>query len=89
MAKFRKKPVVVDVMTFDEFVNYAKAHSLPPHWSFDYNGCSITHEHDACYLIPTLEGVFRFTPEDVLITGIKGEIYPCKVEIFNKIYEPL
>lgn len=28
-----------------------------------------------------------FTPEDVLITGVKGEIYPCKIDIFNSTYE--
>jgi len=28
----------------------------------------------------------KFTPEDVLITGIKGEIYPCKIDIFRATY---
>jgi hypothetical protein len=26
--------------------------------------------------------------DDMLITGVKGEIYPCKVEIFQATYEP-
>lgn len=29
----------------------------------------------------------RFTREDMLITGIKGEIYPCKKDIFHATYE--
>jgi hypothetical protein len=47
----------------------------------------ITHENDDCYLIPTLEGTMKFTRADMLIIGIKGEIYPCKKEIFEQTYE--
>jgi len=41
------------------------------------------------WAIPTLEGTMRFTPEDTLITGVKGEIYPCKPDIFAATYEPV
>jgi hypothetical protein len=51
-------------------------------------GHPITHENDKCYLIPTLEGTHNMMPGDMLITGITGEIYPCKVDIFNATYEP-
>lgn len=93
MAKFRKKPVVIEAITFLEFVehglasaSYVSDSNMP--WSFDYNGHAITHENDKCYLIPTLEGAMKFTPDDMLITGVKGEIYPCKTDIFEKTYEP-
>lgn len=56
-------------------------------WSFDYKGHKITHENDSCYLIPSLEGVMNFTKDDMLITGVNGEIYPCKLDIFEKTYE--
>jgi hypothetical protein len=91
MAKYRKKPVVIEAITFDEFVEYGKNNSsnivngMP--WSFDYKGHPITHENDQCYLIPTLEGTHFFTPNDMLITGVVGEIYPCKKDIFGKTYE--
>lgn len=88
MRKARKKPVEVEFITFDEFVEYGKnqpdaniVNEVP--WSFNYKGFSITHENDKCYLIPTLEGTYTFTPQNVLITGIKGEIYPCKIDIFE------
>jgi len=61
-----------------------KGDGLP--WSFQYQGHPITHEDNKCYLVPTLEGTMRFTPEDVLITGVKGEIYPCKIDIFEATY---
>ncbi len=91
MAKYRKKPVVIEAITFDELVTYGKenganiVNGMP--WSFDYAGHPITHENDECYLIPTSEGIMKLTPQDMLITGVKGEIYPCKLDIFLATYE--
>ncbi len=93
MAKFKKKPVVIDAITFQEFVEYGKqnsgniVHGMP--WSFEYRGHPVTHENDKCYQIPTLEGIYNFTPADMLIIGVKGEIYPCKIDIFEMTYEPV
>jgi len=30
----------------------------------------------------------KFQPGDMLITGLKGEIYPCKPNIYAATYEP-
>lgn len=90
---FRKKPVVITAITFDQLVAHGLAtgdcavNGMP--WSFTYNGYAITHENDSCYLIPTLEGVMKMGRDDMLITGVKGEIYPCKREIFEATYEPV
>jgi hypothetical protein len=90
--KYMKIPIIVEAITFDELVEYGKTHGgnivndMP--WSFDYVGHPITHENDNCYLIPTLEGTMKFERGDMLITGVKGEIYPCKKGIFEKTYEP-
>jgi len=91
MTKFRKKPVVIEAITFDELVKHGLenganvVNDMP--WSWDYNGHEISHENDECYLIPTLEGTMKMTPNDLLITGVKGEIYPCKKDIFEATYE--
>lgn len=37
--------------------------------------------------VPTLEGTLRCDAEDWLIRGIKGEIYPCKPDIFEATYD--
>lgn len=37
--------------------------------------------------INTLEGVMVAQPGDWIIRGIKGELYPCKDEIFKATYE--
>lgn len=91
MARFRKKPVEIEAITFDELVEHGKGSGAPLHngmpWSFNYQGHPITHESDDCYLIPTLEGTMRMDRGDMLITGVKGEIYPCKPDIFAATYD--
>ena len=39
--------------------------------------------------IHTLEGCMIALPGDWIITGVNGERYPCKDEIFRKTYEPV
>ena len=91
--KYRKKPVVVEAITFDELVAYGRANGgnivngMP--WSFTYQGQPITHENDNCYLIPTKEGTMRLERGSMLITGVAGEIYPCAGSIFAATYEPV
>ena len=41
-----------------------------------------THVH-------TLEGPLNVSPGDWIITGVNGEKYPCKPDIFSKTYEPV
>lgn len=38
-------------------------------------------------IIQTLEGPLRAAPGDWVITGLQGEQYPCKPDIFEKTYE--
>ena len=38
-------------------------------------------------LIRTLEGTMRADPGDWIITGVQGETYPCKPDIFEATYE--
>ena len=37
----------------------------------------------------TLEGTMRADVGDYVITGVKGEVYPCKPDIFEATYEPV
>ena len=92
MARFRKKPVVIEAMTFNEMVAHGKAtggnivNGMP--WSFNINGHAVSHESDDRYIITTIEGTHNMTPKDMLIIGVKGEIYPCKIDIFKATYDP-
>lgn len=89
--KYRKKPVIVDAITFDEFIQYGIDHGaetvngIP--LRFEYKGHMVTCGNEYCYVIPTMEGDHVFTADDMLITGVQGEIYPCKRFIFEKTYE--
>ena len=40
-------------------------------------------------IIQTLEGDMRADPGDWIITGVKGERYPCKPDIFAATYDPV
>lgn len=92
MPKFTKRPVTVRAITFEQLVEHGKRVGSPTYgptgmpWSFQYEGQPITHENDDCYLVPTLEGTMKFQRGDMLITGVKGEIYPCKADIFAATY---
>lgn len=39
--------------------------------------------------IDTLEGGHIVCPGDYVITGVKGERYPCKPDVFAETYEPV
>ena len=58
MAKYRKKPVVIEAVQLQERIE-----------------------------IDTLEGTMVGEIGDWLITGVMGEQYPCKPDIFDKTYE--
>jgi hypothetical protein len=37
--------------------------------------------------IQTLEGTVRGYPGDYLVVGMKGEVFPCRADIFNATYD--
>jgi hypothetical protein len=43
--------------------------------------------HREALLIGTLEGTMRAEPGDWIIRSVKGELYPCKPDIFAATYE--
>jgi hypothetical protein len=85
MAKFRKKPVVIEAWQFDapEFMPQPVWLSNAMHaGKIYYQGGERPY-----YTIETLEGKMRASQGDWIIQGIKGEIYPCKPDIFAATYE--
>lgn len=57
---------------------------------YNDGGCSYCHGsmHDHGW-IDTLEGGHIVCPGDWIITGVNGEFYPCKPDIFEKTYEEI
>lgn len=82
MAKFRKKPVVIDAWQFEGFDKNARQNM--PHWLM---GKCHDRAMSTSLFIGTLEGVMEATPGDWIIRGVKGELYPIKNDIFMETYE--
>ncbi len=109
MAKFRKKPVVIEATqwfksgdhpddnreTFDagkgpflgegKVVRYYRRPDVDGERPCEHCGRTM-HDHG---WIDTLEAGHNVCPGDWIITGIKGEHYPCKPDIFEATYEPV
>ena len=95
MAKYRKKPVIIEA--FQMTKEKRKDNSDWPEWlNKAWNGNRNTEGSlwpreqgtDFGMLIcGTLEGSHLVSWEDFIIQGINGEIYPCKPDIFEKTYE--
>lgn len=91
MAKYRKKPVIVEAFRFKrqyeaDLPVWAKKALLDGSIKVfpRYAGCVIDWAE-----IETLEGTHRAEIGDYIIQGVKGEIYPCKPDIFEMTYEPV
>jgi hypothetical protein len=85
MAKYRKKPIVIEAIQFD-----ANDINTQEHVNFGYpkaEGDTELHRLDGIFWIQTLEGEHIVSQGDWIITGIKGEHYPCKPDIFEATYE--
>jgi hypothetical protein len=87
--QFRKKPVVIEAIQWPG----TKFETTPPKWFSDAmyltpGAPGFVMRWDNDILIETLEGQMRAQPGDWIIRGIKGELYPCKPDIFAASYEP-
>jgi hypothetical protein len=86
MAKFRKKPVVVEAEQFDGSRECASRLSLL-YASNVWPEFGESSEFTGRMVIDTLEGRMIASKGDWIITGVNSERYPCKPDIFEKTYE--
>lgn len=82
--KHRKKPVVIDAVLY---LGAGNTEGDPPDWLWDALESRTVKPDGDDLLIETLEGVMRVSKGDWIIQGVKGEIYPCKPDIFAATYE--
>lgn len=87
IGKYKKKPVVVDVIQLTEkSVKEVLKFIYPDVKSF--SDAIVNGILDERYLyIETLEGRMKASFNDYIIKGISGEYYPCRKDIFEKTYE--
>ncbi len=83
MAKYRKKPVVIEAVLWDG-QNEAEVTDLSDEtdYVFDYFADNPTKLR-----IRTLEGLMGAMAGDYIIRGVDGEVYPCKPHVFHQTYE--
>jgi hypothetical protein len=76
--RFRKKPVEVDAIRW----NGDNLDDIRRFTGIQYGDVKEL-------IIPTLEGDHTARVGDWIIKGVKGELYPCKPDIFEMTYEPV
>ncbi len=95
--QYRKKPVIIEAVQWGRMGDHAKVNNYAPENSNgkckhcdlpfikendDTLGYHLTHGW-----IETLEGGHIVCPKDFIITGVVGECYPCKPDVFEATYE--
>ena len=101
--KFRKRPVVIEAfqMTKERRLDNSEwPNWLNRAWNKNFNevgavSCEDYPNSKASegiadrLVIRTLEGIHYVGWNDWIIQGVKGELYPCKPDIFEATYEPV
>lgn len=92
MAKYKKKPVVINAFkwTGDQYqeedpiwiIDAIKKGTVWFENNKDEDGLNVL-----TMVIKTLEGNHIANRGNYIIQGVKGEIYPCKPDIFEMTYE--
>ena len=93
MKMYRKNPVLIHAV---QFLGNGEFDGGQPKWlrdAFDAGvwewdgGQGATPKAGHALTIHTLEGDHRGDAGDFIIRGVKGELYPCKPDIFAATYE--
>jgi hypothetical protein len=91
--KYRKKPVVIDATQWfkngdhAEVAEYTSAYNLSEKAMKENDCVGCGRKMGTHGYVDTLEGGHIVCPGDWIITGVKGEHYPCKPDIFEATYE--
>lgn len=87
--KYRKKPVVIDAIVWTgENIKEVKEFcgtNCRIHYSYtEFENAPQVH-----LVLCTLEGEMTARPGTYIVKGLKGEVYPCRKDIFEMTYEPV
>jgi len=100
--KYRKKPIVIEAFQMTLYTRWHKddwpmwlndAWNMEPSegavWVDDSKPNAKGQQSANELFCGTLEGVCSIALGDYIIRGVKGEIYPCKPDIFEATYDPI
>lgn len=85
MATFRKKPVEIEAHRLQ---GNLKVFREMEDVSLTFKGAQTDDPYALAYAtVQTEEGPLKAQPGDWIITGVQGERYPCKPDVFAETYE--
>lgn len=89
MKQYRKKPVVIEAIQFTDetFLEVDEIEGITVYTHGIGDGDSERFGLPAFASITTLEGTMTASLGDYIIRGVKGELRPCKPDIFEATYE--
>lgn len=85
MGKYRKKPVEIEA--WQSFKNAGTETCTWPGWIMEALTDAVIFSLDDEIYVSTLEGDMHVADGDWIIKGVKGELYPCKPDIFALTYD--
>ena len=88
--RYRKKPVVIEAFQMTKARrddNSEWPHWLNEAWNKPFDAPGSFYPLAGALMICTLEGAHVVSENDWIIQGVKGELYPCKPDIFEATYE--
>ncbi|WP_273483631.1 hypothetical protein [Desulforamulus ruminis] len=85
MARYKKRPVVIEAF---QWFNHTELNETPEWFRKAIENGTVQLNYDGTITIETFEGPHLSREGDYIIQGVKGEIYPCKPDIFEMTYEP-
>lgn len=83
--RYRKKPIVVEAMRFEDTDECLMA--LSDELGLDPVRVDYADKDNPIIKIDTLEGEMNGHVGDYVVKGIRGEFYLCRADIFEEIYE--
>jgi len=86
-VKFRKKPIVIEAIQVTQKMRFEGGPY--PEWALPHLRMTWSDKADRFESVgvTTLEGFMTVCDGDWLIQGVKGEVYPCKPDIFEATYD--
>lgn len=92
---YHKKPIIIEAFIYEgnSFNCYDEDDYIIPEWAINaYKNGIISFkytENELKAIIKTFKGNMVVNVGDYIVKDINGELYSCKPDIFEKIYQPI
>jgi hypothetical protein len=90
--RVRKKPIVIEAVLIAANAGSTGGFAEMPAWleaALQDGKVRNASDEEGGVIVRTLSGKVRAQPGDWLVSGVAGELYVCKQELFDTVYEAL